>query len=74
MIVGRIVIVARPSHGPSHLIYSPAESTVWVVSAAPAWGDLLRFRSLRDALNSIRPVLDAPDSTPGAELATNLVW
>ena len=74
MIVGRIVIVARPSHGPSHLIYSPAESTFWVVSAAPAWGDLMRFRSLRDALNSIRPVLEVDEATRRGELTEVPVW
>jgi hypothetical protein len=74
MIVGRIVIVVRPSKEPLHLIYSPAESTFWVVSSAPAWGDLQRFRTLRAALNAIRPVLDGTDAAHGAELASNLVW
>ena len=74
MIVGRIVVVTRPDNGPSHLIYSPAESTFWVVSAAPAWGDLMRFRSLRDALNSIRPVLEVDDTTRRGELTEVPVW
>ena len=34
-IVGRIVVVARPSKDPSHLVYSPAESTFWVVTRRP---------------------------------------
>ena len=74
MIVWRIVVVTRPDNGPSHLIYSPAESTFWVVSAAPAWGDLMRFRSLRDALNSIRPVLEVDDATRRSELTEVPVW
>jgi len=74
MIVGRIAIVVRPRKEASHLIYSPAESTFWVVSSAPSWGNLQRFRTLRAALNAVRPVLDGPDAAQGAELATNLVW
>jgi hypothetical protein len=35
-----------------------------VVVTAPSWSDVQRFRTLRAALNSIRPVLDSPDETP----------
>jgi RimJ/RimL family protein N-acetyltransferase len=74
MIVGRIAIVVRPKKEASHLIYSPAESTFWVLSSAPSWGDLQRFRTLRAALNAVRPVLDSPNAAQGAEIASNLVW
>jgi hypothetical protein len=74
MIAGRIAVVLWPNKEPSHLIYSPAESTFWVVSSGPAWGDLQRFRNLRAALNSIRPVLDTEDANPVGERITSLVW
>jgi len=74
MIVGRIVVATRPDNGPSHLIYSPAESTFWVVAAAPGWNNLTRFRSLRDALNSIRPVLEVDEAPPRGELTDVPVW
>jgi hypothetical protein len=74
MIVGRIVIVVHPGTEPSHLIYSPSGSTFWVVSSAPVWGNLLRCRTLRAALNAVRPVLDGPDSTRGAEPDSDLIW
>jgi DNA-binding transcriptional LysR family regulator len=74
MIVGRIVIVIHPDTEPSHLIYSPSGSTFWVVSSAPSWTDLLRCRTLRAALNSVRSVLDEPDSVRGAERDSDLIW
>jgi RimJ/RimL family protein N-acetyltransferase len=73
-VVGRIAIVLRSSKDPAFLVYSPAESTFWVVASAPHWTDLQRFRTLRAALNSIRPVLDTPDALQGAELSSDLVW
>jgi hypothetical protein len=42
-IVGRIVIIARPSKEPTHLVYSPAESAFWVVTVAPDWNEPQRF-------------------------------
>jgi RimJ/RimL family protein N-acetyltransferase len=74
MIVGRIAIVVRPIKVPSHLIYSPAESTFWALSSAPAWGDLKRFRTLRAALNAVRPALTGPDADPAEEVAGNIIW
>jgi RimJ/RimL family protein N-acetyltransferase len=50
-IVGRIVIIARPSKEPTHLVYSPAESAIWVVTMGPNWNEPQRFRTLRAALN-----------------------
>jgi hypothetical protein len=74
MIVGRIAIVVRPIKVPSHLIYSPAESTFWALSSAPDWGNLKRFRTLRAALNAVQPVLDGRDPDQGDELSGNIVW
>jgi hypothetical protein len=72
-IVGRIVIIARPSKEPTHLVYSPAESAFWVVTVAPNWNEPQRFRTLRAALNSIRPVLEAPEGTQITEMTGTLV-
>ena len=74
MIAGRIVVVERPSSEPTHVIYSPAGSTFWVIAWAPTWRELQRFGTLRAALNAIRPVFDAPESAPARELAPSLVW
>jgi hypothetical protein len=63
-VIGRIVVIVQPSRAPTHLVYSPAEQSFWVVVTAPSWSDVQRFRTLRAALNSIRPVLDSPDETP----------
>ena len=38
-IVGRIVIIARPSKEPTHLVDSPAELAFWVVTVAPDWNE-----------------------------------
>jgi hypothetical protein len=73
-IVGRIVLIIGPSKEPTHLIYSPSGSTFWVVATGPAWDGLQRFRTLRAALNSVRPVLDAPGEAPVAEAASTLAW
>jgi hypothetical protein len=61
-IVGRVVVVLRSSKEPAFLVHSPSESAFWVVTAAPGWNEPQRFRSLRAALNSIRPVLEMPDA------------
>ncbi len=73
MIVGRIVIVAWPSKEPTHLIYSPAGSTFWVAMSPKSPDSLRRFRTLRTALNSIRPVFEERDAPPAAERASDLV-
>jgi hypothetical protein len=72
-IVGRIVVVARPSKEPTHLVYSPAESTFWVVTMAPNWNEPQRYRTLRAALNSIRPVLEMPEIGQVTEATGSLV-
>jgi hypothetical protein len=73
-IAGRIVVVVRPNRDPTHLVYSPQQSAFWVVASGPDWHQLKRFRTLRAALNSIRPVLEMPDPAHGAEVSGTLVW
>jgi hypothetical protein len=70
-IVGRIVVVLQSSKQPAFLVFAPTESLFWV-TAAPAWDKVHRFRTLRTALNSIRPVLDGPDTVQSPELTGNL--
>jgi len=72
-IVGKIVIVMRASREPAHLVYSPRETAFWVVTSAPAWNHPQRYRTLRAALNSIRPVLDMPDAVSSTELTGTIV-
>ncbi|MEJ0018001.1 MAG: hypothetical protein WDN25_15825 [Acetobacteraceae bacterium] len=71
-IVGRIVVVLRASKDPAYLVYSPSESAFWVVASAPDWNEFQRFRTLRAALNSIRPVLEMPEVGVTTEPAGNL--
>jgi hypothetical protein len=61
MLAGRILVFEQPGQEPSYVVYSPAESTFWVVASSPALGHLRRFGTLRGALNAIRPVLEEPD-------------
>lgn len=72
-IVGKIIIVMRGGREPAHLVYSPGETAFWVVTSAPVWNRVQRYRTLRAALNSIRPVLDMPDAASSTELAGTLV-
>jgi hypothetical protein len=53
----RIVVVSKPDDGPSHLIHAPAGRTIWIVFVPGPRAKFRAFRSLRSALNSIRPVL-----------------
>lgn len=62
--LGKIVVVMRGGREPAHLVYSPRETAFWVVTSAPNWDHVHRHRTLRAALNSIRPVLDMPDTAP----------
>ena len=66
-IAGRIVVVLRSSKEPAFCVYSPAESAIWVVASGPEWNELQRFRTLRAALNSIRPVLEMRETTTGEQ-------
>ena len=70
--LGRIVVMLRAAKEPAFLVYSPADSAFWVVASAPGWSELQRFRTLRAALNSIRPVLEMPETTTSTEMAGTL--
>ena len=68
--MGKIVVVMRASREPAFLVYSPRETTFWIVTEAPAWNQVQRYRTLRAALNSIRPVLEMPDLAQSAEIGS----
>jgi hypothetical protein len=53
----RIVVVANSGAGPSHVVYAPAGRDIWVVFSSGRRTRLRRFRTLRAALNFVRPVL-----------------
>ncbi len=74
MLAGRIVVLEQPGHAPSYLVYSLSECTFWVVSSSPDFAELRRFRTLRDALNAIRPVLDEPEAEQPDAPARHLAW
>ena len=67
-VLGRIVVMLRAAKDPAFLVYSPAESAFWVVASAPGWNEFERFRTLRAALNSIRPVLEMPETITSTEV------
>jgi hypothetical protein len=66
-IIGKIAVVLRANREPSFLVYSPRETAFWVVTAAPAWNQIQRYRTLRAALNSVRPVLEMPEVPQNTE-------
>jgi hypothetical protein len=53
----RIVVVRNPGNGPSNIVYAPSGRNIWIVFSAGRRTRIRRFRTLRAALNSIRPVL-----------------
>ena len=53
----RIVVIARQGEEPSHIVYAPAGRDIWIVFLAGRRTRIRRFRTLRDALNFVRPVL-----------------
>jgi hypothetical protein len=53
----RVVIVTKPTEGPSHLIHAPSSRAVWIVFTLGRRTGTQHFPTIRDALNSIRPVL-----------------
>ena len=71
--LGKIVVVMQARREPSFLVHSPRETAFWVVTEAPLWDRVQRFRTLRLALNSIRPALEMPDAAPDGEAAAVLV-
>ena len=58
----RIVIVAGPSNHRSHLIHAPEGMSCWLLFSIGEYPPVRQFDTLREALNSIRPVL--PDVEP----------
>ena len=53
----RIVVVTKSGDAPSCLVYAPAGRDIWVVLSSGRRTRLRRFRTLRAALNFVRPVL-----------------
>jgi hypothetical protein len=53
----RIVVYANGADDPSHLVHAAAGRDIWMVFALGRRTKTRRFRTLRAALNSIRPVL-----------------
>jgi len=53
----KIVITVEGDGEPSYLIDTPAGTDVWIVVQCRPAPDAEEFRSLREALNSVRPVL-----------------
>jgi hypothetical protein len=53
----RIVIVTKADDGPSHLVHASSGRNIWIIFSLGRRTKIQRFRSLRAALNSIRPVL-----------------
>lgn len=56
----RIVIVTDSTMRPSHLVHAPSSRNIWMVFSTGRRIKVQRFPTLRDALNSIRPVLAEP--------------
>ncbi len=53
----RVVIVTKPEVGPSHLVHAPSGRDIWIVLTLGRQTKIHRFRTLRAALNSVRPAL-----------------
>jgi hypothetical protein len=53
----RIVIVQKSADGPTHLVHAPPGRDIWIVLSLGRRTKVQRFRTLRAALNSVRPVL-----------------
>ena len=54
---GRVVLATGPDRKPSHTIHVPAGSAWWLVTSMGPPQRVRQFNTLRDALNSVRPVL-----------------
>ena len=53
----RIVIFEDVNLGPSYLIHTPTSVDAWIALSVRHEPEVRSFDSLRDALNSVRPVL-----------------
>jgi hypothetical protein len=54
---GRVVIATGPDTKPSHTVHVPAGSVLWLVTSMGPPQSVRQFDTLREALNSVRPVL-----------------
>jgi len=54
---GRVVIATGSDRKPSHTIHVPAGSVLWLLTSMGPPQSVRQFDTLRDALNSVRPVL-----------------
>ena len=54
---GRVVITTGSDTKPSHTIHVAAGSALWLLTAMGSPRSVQQFNTLRDALNSVRPVL-----------------
>jgi hypothetical protein len=68
----RIVITVGDDEEPSYLINAPKGTNVWVVHPYSPEQQVVHFASLREALNSIRPVLTDPWRTTTTEFLHRL--
>jgi hypothetical protein len=59
----RIVIITDTAKGPSHLVHAPLGRNIWMVFSTGRRTKVQRFKSLKAALNSIRPVLSEAEAT-----------
>jgi hypothetical protein len=71
---GKIGVALRAGLEPAYLIYSPAGSTIWVVTTGSMWNQVQRFPTLRLALNSIRRVLDESTESQSGVSMESLVF
>ena len=53
----RIIVIGKAGEEPSHLVFAPAGRDIWIVLTRVQRTRLGRYKTLRAALNSIRPVL-----------------
>jgi hypothetical protein len=53
----RVVIVGGPVDRPSHIVHAPSGTITWIVTTIGPPANVEQFDTLRDALNSVRPVL-----------------
>ena len=59
----RIVVITDAAKGPSHVIHAPLGRDIWMLFSTGQRTKVQRFKTLRAALNSIRPVLGEPEAT-----------
>jgi hypothetical protein len=66
----RVVIVTKPEDGLTHLFHAPARRGIWIVLSLGSRTKVQRFRTLRAALNAVRPVL----VTAGSRNLVSMPW